>query len=76
MATVFTVGNGEGDRRCDARCHEATQPECDCVCGGRFHGAAVNGTLSEKVQEKAEEMLAYCKANGVDIKPFQISWKI
>jgi len=27
-------------RTCGPRCHNAKQPECDCWCGGLFHGAA------------------------------------
>ncbi len=27
-------------RSCDARCHNARQAECECWCGGHFHGAA------------------------------------
>jgi hypothetical protein len=23
---------------CDVRCHEAKEPECECICGGRYHG--------------------------------------
>ncbi len=38
MVTLLSVGNSEGERRCDARCHEATEPDCDCICGGRYHG--------------------------------------
>ncbi len=38
MVTLLTVGNSESSRRCDAKCHEATEPNCDCVCGGRYHG--------------------------------------
>jgi hypothetical protein len=38
MTTLLTVGNSEGSRRCDAKCHEAKDPDCDCVCGGRYHG--------------------------------------
>jgi hypothetical protein len=26
-------------RTCDKRCHDAKKPECDCWCGGKFHGA-------------------------------------
>ena len=38
MTTLLTVGNSGGERRCDAKCHDAHEPECDCICGGRFHG--------------------------------------
>ena len=38
MTTVLTVGGSDGTRRCDATCHNAKGPNCDCVCGGRYHG--------------------------------------
>jgi hypothetical protein len=27
-------------RRCDSRCHDAAHPQCECWCGGLFHGKA------------------------------------
>lgn len=41
MTTVFTVCNSDGERRCDDACLHATRPKCTCICGGRFHGAAL-----------------------------------
>ena len=39
MTTLIAVYNSGGCvGRCDARCHEATLPECDCICGGKNHG--------------------------------------
>jgi hypothetical protein len=43
MATLLIVGNSEGSRRCDAKCHDAGESECDCVCGGRYHGRGTAG---------------------------------
>lgn len=40
MATIMSYSDSDGTRRCDARCHKATQPECECICGGRYHGCA------------------------------------
>jgi hypothetical protein len=36
--TFLTLGNSEGERRCDVRHHDAKQPDCDCCCEGCFHG--------------------------------------
>lgn len=48
--------NGE-TRRCDARCHNAKQPRCKCICGGRFHGAArVSGGMEKARKKYAEEV--------------------
>lgn len=38
MTTIMSVGNSEGSRSCDASCHNATGPDCDCICRGRYHG--------------------------------------
>jgi hypothetical protein len=27
--------------RCDAKCYDAKETECDCICGGRNHGAGM-----------------------------------
>lgn len=40
MSTLIAVHNSDGCvGRCDAKCYDAAEPECDCVCGGRNHGA-------------------------------------
>jgi hypothetical protein len=41
MATLLI--DSVGDRRCDAKCHNATESGCDCVCEGRYHGASTAG---------------------------------
>lgn len=39
MATLISIYNAQGlVGRCDARCYDAREPECDCVCGGQNHG--------------------------------------
>ncbi len=49
-ATIMTAHNSEGCYgRCDARCHKAAHPDCDCICGGRYHGVGSS--------KKAQEML-------------------
>ena len=43
MATLISVHNSEGCvGRCDAKCYEATSPDCDCICGGANHGAGLD----------------------------------
>lgn len=67
MCTLIIVGNSEGQRRCDARCHDAITPTCDCVCGGRFHGKKTGSDeLKESVQEFGHEMLTRLEAEGHD----------
>lgn len=39
MSTLMTAENpGRWKRRCDATCHDATKPDCSCICGGMYHG--------------------------------------
>lgn len=46
MATLIAVYNSEGCvGRCDARCYDAQSAECDCICGGRNHGAGRNQAI-------------------------------
>ncbi|HEV8653151.1 MAG TPA: hypothetical protein VG276_28095 [Actinomycetes bacterium] len=68
MVTLLSVGNSEGERRCDARCHQATEPDCDCVCGGRYHGKGLaqareqmsqdlqNGRFGEEIRVAVEAL--------------------
>lgn len=73
MATIMTWGNSEGIQgRCDAKCHTAEKPECDCMCNGRFHGSAVDETLEEKLGEASKEFLESLAAEG-KIHPVQSS---
>lgn len=66
MATVMTWGNSEGTKgRCDAKCHGATQPECDCMCGGRYHGSRFQlGGVEEAVRQFGQEVLREAEARA------------
>lgn len=42
MATLIAAYNSSGCiGRCDAKCYNATDPDCTCICGGMNHGAGV-----------------------------------
>ncbi len=43
MALLLQVRGADWHRRCTIHCHTASRPECDCCCGGVFHGAAGAG---------------------------------
>ena len=72
MATIMTWGNSEGIQgRCDAKCHTAEKPECDCMCRGRFHGAARDNTLEQKLTDRGSvEFMEKLAADG-EINPLQ-----
>lgn len=43
---LLTERIGQGpQRQCDARCYNATHGKCDCICGGRNHGAGEQQAL-------------------------------
>ena len=43
LITVYVAGMGKKwQRRCDARCHNATKPRCRCICGGVNHGVGLD----------------------------------
>ena len=44
--TLLTEKIGsDNPRRCDAKCYDAKCPDCDCVCGGRNHGAGLKKAM-------------------------------
>lgn len=53
MTTLIAVYNSDGCvGRCDARCYNAKTPECDCICGGKNHGAGL-----KQAAENTEQMV-------------------
>lgn len=49
MTTVFAVYNSQGCvGRCDAKCHNAKEPECHCICGGAFHGVGSRIAMADR----------------------------
>lgn len=73
MATLVTVHSPEGQMgRCDAKCHDATDSDCTCICGGRNHGVglrrATENTIAlfEQWAEKAKaEGLRLCRGEDL-----------
>ena len=72
MATIYAVYDSHGlVARCDARCHEATGPECHCICGGAHHGVGSNITQEEIRAVSGEELIENAVKLGV-IGPLRI----
>lgn len=60
MTTLIAVYGSEGCKgRCDARCYDAHEPHCDCICGGRNHGAGLKQAVDNTRQMAGEWMQAY-----------------
>jgi hypothetical protein len=66
MTTLIAVYNSSGCvGRCDARCYEAHEPECDCICHGRNHGAGIEQAV-ENTRELADAwMQAYTQERNL-----------
>jgi hypothetical protein len=55
VTTLIHVRFGNGQSyRCDARCYDAKQPGCECICGGKNHGVGM--------AKAVENVCAYTKA--------------
>ena len=65
--TLMSEGDNYGThRRCTATCHNAKKPECDCICGGRYHGKAlVPGVLDAAIKQFTEEVLGQRGLEGL-----------
>ena len=66
MATLIAVYNSDGCvGRCDAKCYDATCPDCDCICGGRNHGAGL-AVARDNTRELADDWVkAYAARQGL-----------
>ncbi len=68
MATLIYASNSDGCiGKCDANCYNAMHPDCDCICGGRNHGAGLD-RARKNTQEYADEMMEEYKKCHQDIK--------
>ena len=71
MTTAIVVSNSDGIvGRCDAKCHNASSPDCDCICGGRLHGSGARAIeqntrdwLGDDWREKLEK---FAELHGLD----------
>jgi len=69
MATLIAVYNSEGCvGHCDARCYDAAEPGCECICGGRNHGAGFSRAL-DNTRAVAER---WVEQAGVDVDRAQL----
>jgi len=67
VSTLIAVYNSDGCQgRCDAKCYDAHEPDCDCICGGRNHGAGKQQAI-DNTREMAESWLEQARTDGQDI---------
>jgi hypothetical protein len=67
MATLITVGNNNGERRCDEKCYGASGGVCTCVCGGMNHGKGLKAAQQNTI-EYGKELLKKIKKENPGMK--------
>ena len=66
MTTIMEWRTSSGVQgRCDEKCHSATKPACDCMCGGVFHGSKRDGTFENKLENEGRKMMENLVAEGL-----------
>lgn len=69
MTTLIAVYNSSGCvGRCDAKCYNATDAACECICGGKNHGAG----LRQATQNTCELAEDWIRQSGLDPSQFQV----
>jgi predicted RNase H-like HicB family nuclease len=73
MTTLISYQSSGGDQgRCDAKCYDAIEEPCDCICGGRNHGAGIEQAL-DNTRELAESWIERARASGQDITDVELA---
>ena len=69
MTLISVYNSGGCVRRCDAKCHDAKEAKCVCICGGVFHGQG-SGTpeLRQVMESRAPEVLEGLRSVGSRIE--------
>ncbi|HUZ45853.1 MAG TPA: hypothetical protein VMW54_04385 [Terriglobia bacterium] len=68
MTLITAANSGGAYGRCDAKCHDATEPECHCICGGCFHGkGSGSSALPEAIEVREREIMAALRAEGLRV---------
>lgn len=62
MTVLLKVGDSDGSRQCDARCYNGTGSDCDCICGGKNHGAGLQQAMQNVREEFAPILEAMAAA--------------
>lgn len=72
MATLLAVIRPGGrTQRCDARCYDAHETACECVCGGLNHGVGL-AAARENTRELVQEWVETARARDPEILDIEI----
>jgi hypothetical protein len=73
MTTLIAVYDSDGVvGRCDARCYNAADDECECICGGRNHAAGIE-QATDNTRELAESWIEKARADDPAITRAEVA---
>lgn len=74
MPTLISVHNSDGCvGRCDAKCYDAQSDDCDCICGGKNHGAGLERARANTAELAGAELAAkWAESQGLDARRLQL----
>jgi len=76
MTTLISAHNSSGCiGRCDAKCHEATGPECNCICGGKNHGVGAKKAIENATAEWREWIDTYQRQHDEKLR-FEVNSQV
>lgn len=66
MSTLIEVRKSDGRivGRCDAKCYQATEPKCTCICGGMNHGVGYKQAIQNNT-DKWQKVIDLNEGNQV-----------
>lgn len=83
MSTAIAVYTSSGCvGRCDAKCHDAREPDCDCICGGRLHGVGSSAAIAVNTRdlllelERAGELEAFAERHGLELRSLSMAHRL
>lgn len=68
MTTLMSVYNSSGCvGRCDAKCYDATDEHCDCICRGANHGIGKKAA-TQNIREFMDKKVKEATGKGLNFK--------
>lgn len=78
MSTLIAVYNAEGRciSRCDARCHDARQETCRCICGGELHGRGERAGRERVLEASGIDLSSWAAERGISSRYLSVQMSL
>jgi hypothetical protein len=74
MTALISVYNSDGCvGRCDSKCYDAQSDECDCICGGKNHGAGLERARANVAEYAEHELERWAEQQGLDPRELKLT---